>query len=91
VLEVDGAEKSDFTGWSMTCPRMVRVELEGRPLPSENPNDRVQDDPSYLQPRSGTFRFLIPTEVVRRGTARQLELVLGKGHIKDLRLALRLR
>lgn len=89
-LKVDGAEKCDFRGWERADPRMLRIELEDQPVYCEDRNDRAPGDPSYLRPRNGIFRYPIPRQIIRRGSARKLEVVVGRGHIKNLRIALSL-
>lgn len=83
-LHVEGSGNSNFTGWSSTHPRMIKLELNGDPVLADRDTLRSPDDDTYVIPRDGTIEYTIPDEIREDGYIKKFEIVLGKGHISNL-------
>jgi hypothetical protein len=83
---VSQSGRSNFTGWSTTIPKMVKVQADNRPLELIDLSLAATDDPEWASPTDGTIEYILPKQACERGFIGKLELVFGSGTINDLRL-----
>lgn len=84
ILTISGSTASDFTGWSRVSPKMLKLEIDGIPVPTRQAILRARDDEDYIKPTDGSIEFELPLVNREKGFARKLEIVFGKGRINGL-------
>ena len=90
VIHIEGSHKSDFTGFRPHSPKMLKLQIDDRPILAANSAVRSDDDPTFVLGHDGDIEYGIPTKVRERGYLKKLELVFGRGHINDLHVDCRI-
>lgn len=72
----------NFNGWSVDYPKMLKVEIDGKAIKTENTINRVFDDDYYLIPLDDNFIFQLP--INKNEDNRKFEIVIGPGSIENL-------
>lgn len=89
-VAVSGSAQSRFDGYSAVFPKMLKVQLEDRPILPEPPTRRVRDSREWVTPGDGTCFFAAPTAIVERGSVHKVEIVLGRARLVNLTLSVAL-
>jgi hypothetical protein len=84
TLTISGSSTSKFTGWVPRWrPKMLKIELDGQPLPALDSALRAADDIGYIKPKDGTVDYQLPSSILQRGFVGKFEIVIGNGKIHD--------
>jgi hypothetical protein len=84
LIKIDGANECQFDGWSQIYHKMMKVNLDSRSCLAFPRNFRVEDDPTYVKPINGVISYRIPDAIRRRGYIKKIEIVIGRGIIKNI-------
>ena len=83
VITVSGSKFCNFSGWSNTFHRMLKIELNKFPIIHEDSKLTCEDDPTYLLPNDRDFEFHLPQSILNDGYIKKIEIIFGKGNIKN--------
>jgi len=86
VLHIEASKNSDFTGFNPQSSKMLKLQIDDRPILAANSAARSDDDMTFVLGQDGDIEYDIPTDVRERGYLKKLEIVFGRGHIDDLHI-----
>ena len=89
-VHVANAASSEFTGYSKVHPKMLKLEVNGKPILPRIRANRAEDDSTYVKPRDGVLIFTIPQFLRQVGHISKLELVIGKARLCNFEVAVAL-
>jgi hypothetical protein len=87
VLHIDHSKQSDFTGFKPHTSKMLKLEIDDRPISPSSAVALNDDDPTYIHAKDGDVEYEIPANVRERGYLEKLQIVFGRGRINDLHIA----
>ena len=88
ALHVEGSQESDFAGFYPHTSKMLKLQMDDRPISPLNISTDV-DDPGYISAQDGDIEYAIPTSLRERGYLKKLEIVFGRGRVNGLRFVCR--